>query len=63
MYLIHCKADDQVPYNNTVVAYNYFQNNGASQYVTLIDPKSDGTHSTCTTPAMKAVKNKFDALK
>lgn len=63
MYLIHCKADDQVPYNNTVVAHHYFQNNGASQYVTLTDPKPDGTHSTCVTPAMTAVKNKFDALK
>lgn len=63
MYLIHCKADDQVPYDNAVVAYNYFQNNGASQYVTLTDPKSDGTHETCFIPAMKEVKNKFDALK
>jgi hypothetical protein len=43
MYLFHSKEDDQVPYLNTVKAYNQFKMNGATGI--QIDTSNDGSHT------------------
>ena len=46
MYLLHSREDDQVPYLNTIKAYNRFVANGATDI--QIDTSNEGTHSTAS---------------
>jgi|GEM_PF-303578 len=65
-YLFHCTQDEQVPYQNTQVAYNYFQNIGASQVqLFAIDDESlnqSDVHSGCAIPLLLKGKELFDVL-
>ncbi len=66
MYLFHCTKDEQVPYQNTQVAYNYFQTIGASQVqLFAIDDESlnqSDVHSNCAIPLLLKGKDLFDAM-
>ena len=53
-YLYHGIADDQVPYENSVVAYNDFQSNGASNVVLELLPESAGGHTSAAIPSIIA---------
>ena len=66
MYLFHCTQDDQVPYQNTQVAFDYFQSIGATQVqLFAIDDASlnqSNVHSNCAIPLLLEGKSLFDAL-
>lgn len=49
--ILYCKADDQVPYKNSVVAKNFMLANGATN-LEVTDVNSNANHSTCFTPAI-----------
>ena len=51
-YLYHGLADDQVPHENSVVAYNAFQSNGASNVVLELLPESAGGHTSAAIPSI-----------
>ena len=51
-YLYHGIADDQVPYENSVVAYNNFQSNGASNVILELLPESAGGHTSAAIPSI-----------
>ncbi|MEL1232879.1 MAG: dockerin type I repeat-containing protein [Candidatus Neomarinimicrobiota bacterium] len=51
-YLYHGLADDQVPHENSVVAYNTFQSNGASNVVLELLPESAGGHTSAAIPSI-----------
>ena len=51
-YLYHGIADDQVPYENSVVAYNVFQSSGASNVVLELLPESAGGHTSAAIPSI-----------
>ena len=54
-YLYHGIADDQVPYENSVVAYNTFQSNGSSDVVLELLPESAGGHTSAAIPSIISV--------
>lgn len=64
MHLYHCSGDDQVPYTNSVIAYQTFTNNGAC-CVEMIDPGAPQhlNHSACFYPSVLSAKAWFDSLK
>lgn len=66
MYLFHCTQDEQVPYANTEVAYQYFQSLGLNQVeLFAIDDASlnqGDVHSDCAVPLLLKGKELFDAL-
>lgn len=59
--LVHCAADDNVPFSNAEVAVAALSV-GATASVDLVDPFPAGTHRTCFIPALRYVKSWFDAL-
>lgn len=66
MYLFHCVNDDQVPYKNTQVAYNYFQSIGATQVKLFAiedeDLNKSNVHVNCSIPLLLSGKTLFDAM-
>ena len=51
-YLYHGIADDQVPHENSVTAYNTFQSNGASNVILELLPESAGGHTSAAIPSI-----------
>lgn len=52
--ILYCRADNQVPYLNSIVALDSMYARGAdSVLVKAIDVFSAGSHATCVTPAFK----------
>ncbi|MEZ4910435.1 MAG: prolyl oligopeptidase family serine peptidase [Saprospiraceae bacterium] len=49
--ILYCKADDQVPYENSIVAYDTMKMLGASK-LELFDVLTSGNHGTCFNPAI-----------
>lgn len=66
MYLLHCVNDNNVPYENTQIAYDYFQSVGASQVqlFAVDDPalNQGDVHSNCAIPLLLQGKAIFDEL-
>lgn len=62
IHLCHCDADDIVPYQNSVVAYNSFVNHG-STHITLVMPLHGGTHETCGLPSLLDALTWFGSLR
>ena len=60
MRLIHCSGDDNVAYENSQVAYNYFTENGA-QNIDLIDG-GDFNHLECASFAILGAKLWIDTM-
>jgi hypothetical protein len=60
--LCHCDSDKDVSYQNSVVAYNKFIDNGSAN-VTMINPLPGGDHSTCAIPSFRYTLNWFNVLK
>jgi hypothetical protein len=64
MHLCYCDADEQVPYQNSIVAYNSFIKNGSSSTsIKLVMPLHGGTHETCAVPSLMDAIAWFDSLK
>ncbi len=66
MYLLHCPDDNQVPFQNSQTAYEYFIGQG-NQRVELIaidssELEQDDIHFSCAVPAIMRAKEKFDQL-
>jgi hypothetical protein len=62
MHLCHCNGDQDVAYQNSVVAYNSFIDHGSSN-IQLIMPLEGGTHETCAIPAFVSTIKWFNSLK
>lgn len=64
MHLYHCRGDEVVPYENSVVAYQSFTSSGACP-VELIDPGAPRalSHMEGYVPCYLAAKQWFDSLK
>jgi len=66
VYLFHCLKDDQVPYQNSQVAYDYFQSIQANQVqLFIINDESlnqSDVHSNCGLPLLLKGKALFDAM-
>ena len=60
MRLIHCNGDDNVTYENSIIAYEYFLNGGATD-VELWDGGSFD-HTTCALFAIIGAKIWIDSL-
>ena len=60
MKLLHCSGDDNVDFENSTVAYNYFIENGA-QNIELMDG-GNFNHSDCAFPAIIGAKTWFDSM-
>ena len=50
--IIYCQADDQVPYQNAIIADEQLNANGSAN-VSSIDVLSTGNHGTCLIPAVE----------
>jgi hypothetical protein len=62
--MYHCGMDTTVPKENSLIAYQYFMQEGVSpELVQLMDPFGFGSHSTCIPFAFLAAKNWFDSMK
>jgi len=61
MRMFYCTLDENVPYENTVVAYNYFKSHGATQ----VDTVNSGAlnHTPCAQPSLIRAKTWFDEMK
>ncbi|BCG65779.1 MAG: hypothetical protein methR_P3635 [Methyloprofundus sp.] len=66
MYLLHCINDNQVPFNNSQLAYAYFQSVGAMQVqlMPIDDPElnQDNVHINCALPLLLKGVNMFAPL-
>jgi acetyl esterase/lipase len=62
IHLCHCDSDDQVSYQNSVIAYNSFISKGSAN-IKLIMPLHGGTHVTCGIPSIMYAMAWFDSLK
>lgn len=62
VYMLYCEGDNSVPYENSVVAYDYMVNAGA-QHVNKRDINSALDHSECAQFAMLEMRNIFDTLR
>ena len=62
MRLFHCDADKHVDFGNAQVAYDYFQEQGATN-VELVMPLAGGTHETCVIVCLVQGKAWFDELR
>ncbi len=60
MRLIHCNGDDNVPYENSLLAFNYFSQ-FTSEELVLLDG-GNFNHSDCAQPSIIAAKLFFDQL-
>lgn len=67
MYLYHCLKDNKVAYQNSQIAYDYFQSVGANQVqlLTLDDPllHFEDIHTNCAIPLLLQGKARFDAMR
>lgn len=62
MQMIHCNADDNVPYENSVMAYNAFIESGANpEDITLVDG-GNFNHSECAAFSVISAKLWFDSM-
>jgi len=61
MRILYCLADELVPAQNSLVAYNAFIAAGSTT-VSAFDVNSNGTHSSCALPAILGAKAWFDSL-
>ena len=62
MQIIHCNADDNVPFENAIMAYNAFIEAGANaQEITLIDG-GNFNHNDCATFSVISAKLWFDTM-
>ena len=62
MQIIHCNADDNVPYENATIAHNAFIESGAnSEEITLIDG-GNFNHNDCATFSVISAKLWFDTM-
>ena len=62
MQIIHCNADDNVPYENATIAYNAFIESGANaEEITLIDG-GNFNHNDCATFSVISAKLWFDTM-
>ena len=65
-FLYHCVNDNQVPFNNSQVAYNYFQGHGATQVelkaIENVGFDNGDVHVNCAIPLLIKGKNSFDNL-
>ena len=62
MQIIHCNADDNVPYENATMAYNAFIEAGANaEEITLIDG-GNFNHNDCATFSVISAKLWFDTM-
>ncbi|MFT4606073.1 MAG: pimeloyl-ACP methyl ester carboxylesterase [Rhodothermales bacterium] len=59
--LYHCVDDDLIPFENSVVAFNQFQANGAPDVG--LEPLDFGGHADCAAPALLLSKLWFDSLR
>ncbi len=67
MYLFHCINDEKVPYQNTQVAFDYFQSTNATQVqlFAIDEPalnQGEQVHSDCAIPLLLKGKDLFDAM-
>jgi alpha/beta superfamily hydrolase len=60
--MYHCLGDQDVIFANSQVAFDNFQNLGATQ-VRLIDPLPTGDHGECVMPSLLDAKAWFDSLR
>jgi hypothetical protein len=60
--MFYCDADDQVNYQNSIVAYNHFKENGSTM-ASLFRTAPDLTHGACALPTMLFGKFYMDSLK
>ncbi|MCB1125470.1 MAG: hypothetical protein KDM81_03165 [Verrucomicrobiae bacterium] len=60
--LYHCSGDQDVPFANTVVAYESFLSQGATQ-VEMINPVSGANHSGCVEPSLRSALDWFQSLR
>lgn len=60
--LYHCAGDQDVPFANSQVALQSFQQAGATQ-VQLIDPQPTADHGDCAYPSLLGAKAWFDSLR
>lgn len=60
--MFYCSSDDQVNYQNTIVAYNQFLAAGSTT-VSIYETASDLTHGECALPTMLFGKFYLDSLK
>ncbi len=60
--LYHCRADQDVIFANSEIAYASFQSRGATQ-VQLIDPDSSADHGGCVVPAFLLAKEWFESFR
>ena len=62
MQIIHCNADDNVPYENATMAYDAFIDSGANaEEITLIDG-GNFNHNDCATFSVISAKLWFDTM-
>ena len=61
MRLFFCTLDENVPYENTLVALNYFKSHGA----TMVDTFNSGAlnHTPCAQPSLLVAKSWLDEIK
>ncbi len=62
VHLCQCDADEQVSYQNSVIAYNSFILNGSTN-IKLVMPLHGGTHETCAIPCLIDAYTWFGTLK
>ena len=62
MKLIHCNADQTVPFVNATIAHQKFVSNGSS-VTSIIDPSPASNHSSCYIPSMLAAYEFFETLR
>lgn len=60
--LYHCKGDKDVPYQNSVIAYEYLKNKGDVELIE-VENSENLNHETCATPSLIDAINWFIELK
>jgi hypothetical protein len=60
--MFYCSSDDQVNYQNTIIAYNHFVAAGSTT-VSIFETANDLTHGGCALPTMIFGKFYLDSLK
>ncbi len=60
--LYHCKGDEEVPYQNSVIAYEYLKDKGDVELIEFEDSENLN-HDTCGTPSLINALNWFLELK
>lgn len=60
--MTYCEGDEQVFYQNSLVAYNYFTSHGATN-VQAVSGGASNDHGGCVTPALLNIKGFFDSFR